>query len=174
MGRKNRLLSLSIFLLIILLGVGYAAINTMLTITGSASVVGDRTNFENNVIFESASAVASNGEIVTPTISGDNKTITFTTPALKIVNDSTTVSYKIKNGSNYGARIAVPSCTCPDGTYSTYLTVSHSRTSELTLNKNETSSIQTLTVKLKKSYAEQTPKTYTITCNLIATAIDSN
>ena len=98
-------IKLGIIIAFLVLGVAYAAITINLSVGGSTSVKGDSSDFSDNVIF--ATATASSGS--TATISTDKHTITFTTAELQTVGDEATLTYTIKNESNYGAGISAVS-----------------------------------------------------------------
>ena len=164
---NNNFIKLSVLVAIVLVGVAYAAITTNLTVSGSTSVKGDSSNFTNNVIFASASA--STGSTATID-SSDKHIITFTTSELKAVNDTATLTYTIKNGSNYGASISAVTCTSSDTSFATYVTATPSRSTALTLAKEATSSAETVTIKMIKSYAQTPVKSMKFTCTMTATA----
>ena len=164
--KKNKGIKIGIILAVLVLGVAYAAITSTLTVGGSTSVKGDSTNFSNNVIF--ASATGTTGS--TDTISTDKHSITFTTAELKAVGDEATLTYTIKNTSNYGASISAVTCSSTDTSFATYVTATPSRTTALTLNKGATSSAETVKVKMIKTYAQTTVKSMTFTCTMTATA----
>ena len=163
---KDKKIKLGIIIAFLVLGVAYAAITTNLSVGGSTSVKGDSSDFSDNVIF--ASATASSGS--TATISTDKHTITFTTAELQTVGDEATLTYTIKNESNYGATISAVSCTSTDTSFATYVTATPSRTAELALAKGATSSAETVKIKMIKSYAETDVKSMTFTCTMTATA----
>lgn len=160
-------------LTVLLIGVGYAAVTTTLTSTGSTKVVPQASNFEGNIVFDSvsASATGTTTTISQPTLSTDKKTITFSTQTMTAVNDSAILSYKIKNTSVYNASIAKISCTTTDATAAEYISVTPSRGSSMTLNKGTASAAETVTFKLIKSYPESTTMTFSYTCELTATAL---
>ena len=64
-------------------------------------------------------------------------------------------------------------CTSSDSDFATYLSATPSRTASLTVNKGATSSAETLTVAMIKSYPETTAKSITYTCTMTATAKDA-
>ena len=163
---KDKKIKLGIIIAFLVLGVAYAAITTNLSVGGSTSVKGDSSDFSDNVIF--ATATASSGS--TATISTDKHTITFTTAELQTVGDEATLTYTIKNESNYGATISAVSCTSTDTSFATYVTATPSRTAELALAKGATSSSETVKIKMIKSYAETDVKSMTFTCTMTATA----
>lgn len=166
---KNKKIKLGVILAILVLGVAYAAFSVNFTINGTAKINGDSSNFNTNVIFDSVSA--SSG--ATATLSNDKKTITFTTPEFTTVGTTATLTYKIKNTSNYGASVTKLTCTSSDSAFATYLTATPSRTANLTVAKGATSNAETLTVAMAKSYPDATAKSITYTCTMTATAQDA-
>ena len=169
--KKNRGIKLGIIIaiLVLVLGVAYAAISANFTVSGTTNINGDSSNFNSYVIFDSVSA--SSG--ATATLSTDKKTITFTTQEMTTVGTSATLTYKIKNTSNYGASVTKLTCTSSDGDFATYLSATPSRSSNLTVAKNSTSNSETLTVSMIKSYPDTTAKSITYTCTMTATAQDA-
>jgi len=166
---KNKKTKIGILLAILLIGVAYSAISFTLSIGGTAVINGDSSNFQSNVVFDSVSA--SSG--ATATLSTDRKTITFTTPQFITVGTSATLTYKIKNTSNYGASVSVLNCTSNDSDFATYLSTASSRNSVLTVAKGSTSASETLTVSMIRTYPEATAKSITYTCTMTATATDA-
>ncbi len=164
---KNNFIKLSVLVAIVLVGVAYAAITTNLTVSGSTSVKGNSSNFSNNVIFASATASSGSTASIDTT---DKHIITFTTAELKAVNDEATLTYTIKNESNYGASISAVTCSSNDTSFSTYVTATPSRSTTLTLAKGATSSAETVKIKMIKTYAQTTVKSMTFTCTMTATA----
>ena len=163
---KDKKIKLGIIIAFLVLGVAYAAITTTLSVGGSTSIKGDSSDFSDNVIFATATASSDS----TATISTDKHTITFTTAELQTVGDEATLTYTIKNESNYGATISAVSCTSTDTSFATYVTATPSRTAELALAKGATSSSETVKIKMIKSYAETDVKSMTFTCTMTATA----
>ena len=166
---RNKGIKLGIIVAILLLGVAFAAYSVNFTINGTAKINGNSSNFNTNVIFDSVSA--SSG--ATATLSNDKKTITFTTAQFTTVGTSSTLTYKIKNTSNYGASVSKLTCTSSDSAFATYLTATPSRTTNLTVAKGSTSAAETLTVSMSTSYPESTAKSITYTCTMTATATDA-
>ena len=164
---KNNFITLSVLVAIVLVGVAYAAITSTLSVSGSTSVKGNSTNFTNNVIFASASASSGSTASIN---NSDKHIITFTTAELKAVNDVATLTYTIKNESDYDASISAVTCSSTDTSFDTYVTATPSRTSTLALSKGTTSSSETVKIKMIKTYAQTTVKSMTFTCTMTATA----
>lgn len=181
--KKNKTAKTGIIVAILLLAVGFAAITTTLVIDGTAKIVPDSENFEKNVIFTEATAT----EGATATISTDGKTITFTTQEMKNIGDEATLTYKIKNASQYDALIGSITCEAPKSetatetenanadAYGKYLTVTPSNGLNGTTVAKGTTSATSDTVKVvqKRSFVStdtETTKTITFKCTIPATA----
>ena len=177
--KKNKTAKTGIIVAILLLAVGFAAITTTLVINGTAKIVPDSENFEKNVIFTEATAT----EGATATISDDGKTITFTTQEMKNIGDEATLTYKIKNASQYDALIGSITCEAPTSeaatananAYGKYLTVTPSNGLNGTTVAKGTTSATSDTVKVvqKRSFVStdtETTKTITFKCTIPATA----
>ena len=161
-----------IVLVLLMLTVGFASLTTSLYINGTIRVRSSAEDFEKNVIFSSASA-----EKGTATISTDGKTLTYTTDALKTINETSTLSYTITNNSQYGAQFSTPSVVCTptnstDALMEEYLALTIG--TELDgINISPTSSANgTLQVSLKKSHVgDDTQISYK--CTISATATEA-
>lgn len=159
--KRRKLGKLSLVLTVLLIGLGYAAVSTTLSVNGTATI--GPSDFD--VVFDAESLSGTNTPI--KNVSSDGRTLTFETSTLKDIGDTATVTYKIKNNSQYGAAVDAVTCSSVDSDYS-YLQII--TPTETTVEKNGTSSDQTITVKLTKSYAEETAKSITFTCTMDATA----
>ena len=168
--KKKRKSLIALLIAIGLIGVGYAAITTNLFVTGTAKIKADPENFEKNIQFATATSTTGG----TATLSTDKKTITFTTKEFTAVGDSSTLTYTIKNGSNYNSSISGVVCTSSDSSYDEYVSVTPSRTSTLSLDKGDTSANETITVKMIKTYPEETTKSIVFTCTMTATGLAAN
>lgn len=168
--KKKRKSLIALLIAIGLIGVGYAAITTNIFVTGTANIQADPQNFNDNIQF--ATATASTGG--TATLSSDKKTITFVTEEFTAVGDSTTLTYTIKNGSNYDASISAVQCTSSDSYYDEYVSVTPSRSATLSLSKGNTSAEETISVKMIKTYPEETTKSIVFTCTMTATGLAAN
>ena len=114
---KNRKIVIGAFLLIatLLLGVGYAALTTTLTIIGNAHIdmaqAGD--NFDARVYFSAAEPVSSTGTGTTADkaagVGGDDAT--FTANRLATKGEISTFLFTIQNDSNVAAAITIDSQT---------------------------------------------------------------
>lgn len=115
------------------LAVGFAAVSTTLLINGTINITADTENFVDNVVFTEASLTGKGIETaITSTrthleatpkvgtvtnanadkvaISADGKSITFVTNEMNKIGDSTTLSYKIGNYSQYDAKDVKITC----------------------------------------------------------------
>ncbi len=110
---KNRKIVVVAFLLIamLLLGVGYAALTTTLTIIGNAHIDMDQagTNFDERVYFSVAEAVSSTGTGSTPDVAGGvgGDDGTFTANRLATKGETSTFLFTIQNDSNVPAAISI-------------------------------------------------------------------
>ena len=94
----------SILFTILLMAVGFAAVATNLFINGS-TVIGTNSN-EFEIIF--SKALLDNENKTNEIISGDKKTITFTTKELKDIGDKSVLTYDVTNLSNqYDANVTI-------------------------------------------------------------------
>ncbi len=91
----------SLFIVLLSLGVGYAIFSETLNITGTATVTG---NFD--VEFTSATVVENeHSESATAVISGDKNTLTIDAPDLKQPGAEVTVSVVVTNVGNINAEL---------------------------------------------------------------------
>ena len=141
-----------IFLLILMLAIGFAAFSVTLYINGSVSVVNDEADF--NVYFSRAEA--SDGS--TASISSDNKTITFVGKDLSIPGETVKLDYTVVNDSSlYDADVSLDISVedGANGDRSSYYTIN---TTGFNLNESQLISAKTtydgsLEIYLNKSYA---------------------
>ena len=96
-----------ILLVVLFLTIGFAAITTTLTITGTITIKPNNENFEKNVVFTEATT-----DDGTASVSSDGKSFIFTTNEFKSIGDSATVSFTIANNSNYKAVLGSTPVTC--------------------------------------------------------------
>ena len=93
-----------IFLLIILMSVGFAAVTTTLIINGSTKVAENEDDYQ--VYF--SGAVVDKEDYTNEIISKDKKTITFETKELKSKDDVSELKYNVTNGSTqYDASVSI-------------------------------------------------------------------
>lgn len=177
--KKRNSMKTGIIVAVLLLTVGFAAVTTTLIINGTINIVPDTQDFEEKVIFKTATVDPTSG---TATIASDGKSITFTTHELKSIDETSTLTYTIENGSQYGAKIGDLTCTSEDTAYTTYVEVTAGNAlSGTTLAKGTTSGEDTVVVKLKRSYAgaegvetgKDVAKTISFTCTMNVDAVES-
>lgn len=158
-----------LLIVILFLTIGFAAITTTLTITGTITIKPNNENFENNVIFTDATTDSG-----TATVSDDGKSFTFTTSEFKTIGDSATVSFTIANNSNYVAVLGSTPVTCVGtGTnaalFSDYIKV-ETNTALASSEISRSGSVEgTLTASMKKSYTGDAA-TVTYTCTMAVSA----
>lgn len=159
--------------LLLLLGVGFAAISVTLYVNGTVSIKPDSDNFNQQVKFASV-AVDSDSTTAgtTASIEDNGKKIVFSTHALKTIGETVTISYSVINESQYSAKLGEITCekTEGDDVWNSYLDLTPANgLNDVVLAKNATSDTDTLVVTMKKSYVGN-EKTYKFTCTLGATA----
>ena len=149
-----------IFIAILLLAVGFAAVSTTLIINGGARIIADQDNFD--IYF--SEAVLDN--VSSPQlISEDKKTITYTTKDLKVAGETSVLDYVVTNNSTqYDAEVEI-SCT-PSSTE--YLTITNEM--DVDIIKASTSEAGTLTVRLNKNSTEEIETEFT--CTIVANAVE--
>lgn len=185
---KNQKFILAIFILF--LAIGFATVSTVLYIRGLANIKGDPNAFQGDVVFEDVKATKG----TTVTISNSGRTITFETPLMKELNESSTIKYKIKNYSQYNATFGSPAVSCyyvdaySDDTTATktaeinsndYVSVTSSNVLDgVTLPAGgvaaSLSNESELVLKVVKSYEGSQPLELKVQCRINATASDSN
>lgn len=163
---------------LLLLGIGFAAVSTTLYINGTVNIKADTQNFEENVIFKTATVDSESAAAgTTATISEDGKTITVTTHKLKSIDETVTIDYTIENKSQYNAELGALTCTSEDSDWSTYIALTEKNAlNGTTVAKSTTSSADQVEIKMIRSYAgtaESNDKSFTFECELPATARES-
>ena len=114
---------------LLLLGIGFAAVSTTLYINGTVNIKADTQNFEENVIFKTATVDSESAAAgTTAEISSDGKTITLTTHKLKSIDETVTLDYTIENKSQYAAELGALTCTSEDSDLSTYIALTEKNT----------------------------------------------
>ena len=102
--KKRRIIILAFMLIaVMVVGIGFAAYSTTLTIHGTTAVSAEALEFTNDVQFVSASS--DNEAFGTATANG--QTATFTVNGMTAYNDRVTFTYTIKNSSTYDVNIAI-------------------------------------------------------------------
>jgi hypothetical protein len=172
--------------LLLLLGIGFAAVTTVLYINGTVNITPDTADFENNVIFhsvavDSTSATAGTTASITANEGVAGKKIVFATHGLKNIGEEVTITYDIENTSQYDAALGSFTCTktAGDNDWNTYLDITPTNgLNGTTLVKGDgtttgISATDTLVVRMKRSFVG-TPKSYTFECTMTANAVESN
>lgn len=184
----------SIVVLVLLMVIGFAAVTTTLTINGVIRLGANQENFKNNLIFNKAELTYSDtnktvaeGEV---TIREDKKGINFNTQELKNIGENVTLTYDVKNNSQYRAEFKGITCTVTnaEGTDVTeavnnnteYITLEYTKNKDAEGNNAKISANggvltgETLKVTLRKSYVgtETTTTTnYSVNCTINASGL---
>ena len=155
----------SIIVAILLLAVGFAAISTTLIINGNTSVGENTDDFD--VIFTKASLDGT--DVYNTVIDSTKKIINFTTSDLKILNQTSVLTYEVtNNSSNYDAEVEV-NCKVKDNTTAKYTSIENVLEGNATVIKAKNTVNGTLTVTLNKTATEEVTEEYicTITANAV-------
>ena len=151
---------------ILLMSIGFAAISTTLVINGNANVSENNEDF--SVIFTAASI--DGRDVYTTAVDETKKTITFTTSELKILNQTSILTYEVtNNSSNYDAHVTV-TCVSKEGTTAKYTSIKNKLDNDATVVKAKSSVNGTLTVTLNKTAIENVTEEYT--CKLEFNAVE--
>ncbi len=172
-NKKKTSMKMGIIVAILLLAVGFAAVSTVLVINGTIKITPDEADFDENVIFSSATATKEGGseDEDNPSASIDpetSKTITFTTQTMKDIGEQAILKYKIKNDSQYAAKITGIECTRTEKPSDEHISITTDTVSE-TLQPGKESTEHTVTVEMIKSYVGE-DKQISFTCTINATA----
>ena len=151
---------------ILLMSIGFAAISTTLILNGNAKVSENNEDF--SVIFTAASI--DGNDVYTTAVDDTKKTITFTTSELKTLNQTSILTYEVKNNSsNYDSNLSV-TCVPKTGTTAKYTSIKNKLDNDATVVKAKTSVNGTLTVTLNKTATESVTEEYT--CKLEFNAVE--
>ena len=151
---------------ILLMSIGFAAISTTLIINGNAKVSENNEDF--SVIFTAASI--DGNDVYSTAVDETKKTITFTTSELKILNQTSILTYEVtNNSSNYDANVTI-TCVPKEGTTAKYTSIKNKLDNDATVVKAKTSVNGTLTVTLDKVATESVTEEYT--CKLEFNAVE--
>lgn len=167
--KRNKVSKTGIIVAILLLAIGFATVSTVLYINGVINIGPNTQDFEDKVIFKSASVGDGQG---TAEITDNGKSIKFVTQVMKSINEVSTLTYTIENGSQYDAVIGELTCVAKKddpnaGLIGTYVTITPANALKDTeLKSGATSDSDTVTVKMIKSYAGDNDKTVEFTCTL--------
>lgn len=186
--KKRNSMKAGIIVAVLLLAVGFAAVTTTLVINGTIKIVPDTQNFEDEVIFATATVdETSKTAGSTAEIAEDGKSITLTTHDLKSINETVTLTYTVENGSNYDAQFDKMVCTSDNAAYGVYISATPADvlnakyTAESPLAAGQISVEDTVTVKMIKSYAgvegvesgEDEAVSVVITCEMDVNAVET-
>ena len=152
----------SIFLVVLLLVIGYASVSTTLYIDGSTNINANQGDF--NVYYSDAlvNGVRDLSVVESETV------ITFKTN-LQTLGEKYILDYDVTNGSkNYDAEVTME---CTQG--NEYLTVTNEFDDETVLESLKTRRGK-LTLELTKSYSSETDMDITIACTINANAVERN
>ena len=160
--KKKKEIKKSLLLLLIIMGIGFASVATILYVTGTASI----SNADFEIIF--TKAIVDGDDISDTAISEDGKEITYTTSDLKSAGDTSVLNFTVKNNSPmYDATVSI-NCTT-NGENNEYYTVS-----EL-IDGKKTTTIESMhtkdgevTVTLSQVSTETISEQFTCTINVSA------
>ena len=160
--KKKSMLIISI----LLMSIGFAAISTTLILNGNANVSENNEDF--SVIFTAASI--DGNDVYSTAVNETKKTITFTTSELKTLNQTSILTYEVRNNSsNYDANVNV-TCVPKEGTTAKYTSIKNKLDNDVTVVKAKSSVNGTLTITLNKTSTESVTEEYT--CKLEFNAVE--
>lgn len=180
-----------ILLIVLLLAIGFAAVTTTLYINGTINFGANNEDFEKNLIFSKAELTYSDSTktpVTTGLIIKDGKEIEFTTDKLTMIGETATLTYDIKNNSQYDADLAEIVCTVKNAAEADvtaavvtsktgdYIKLDASSVAGI-LSKNNTKSDNTLTVTMIKSYVgtdDSNETTYKVHCEIAAEGVSAS
>lgn len=183
--KKYKNIKIGLIVAILLLAVGFAAVTTTLTINGNVPLKNNTTDFTTNVTFsdeegKAPTLVASDSSKTAsaPTLSSDKKTISFTTPELDTINETVTLSYHVKNDSQYKLQLGEMKCTATrtgatdtDPVYIAVTPKNNYKDQALDV-ASTTENADTVEIKMTRSYAGESNISYEIACSMTATATE--
>ena len=153
----------AIIIAILIMCVGFAAISTTLVINGNAKVSENTQDFD--IYFSKARL--DTVDVYKSVISEDKKTINFSTNELKILNQTSTLTYEVTNNSNnYDAEVSL-TCTPISGKYTS---ITNELEGNATVVKAKETLNGTLTITLNKTATEEVREEYV--CMLTFNAVE--
>ena len=156
----------AIIVAITLMSIGFAAISTTLIINGNAKVSENNEDF--SVIFTAASIDGK--DVYSTAVDDTKKIITFETPKLKTLNQTSILTYEVTNDSNqYDAEVNV-TCVSKESTTAKYTSIKNKLDNDATVVKAKSSVNGTLTITLNKTSTEEVSEEYT--CKLEFNAVE--
>ena len=158
--RNNKKL---IMILLLVLGIGFAAVTTTLLINGNVSVTTNQEDFD--VRF--TRAVLDSSDISATAISQNGKQITFATSDLKRVGDKSRLDFTVKNNSSiYDANVVI-NCTSSDtATKTDYYRITQNIPSSIVSKSKANGNVE---VELLKATTENITESFTCTISASAT-----
>ncbi len=176
-NKKKTSMKMGIIVAILLLAVGFAAVSTVLVINGTIKITPDQADFDKNVVFTDVSATPAqgvdghqeDGTYATATTTDNNKTITFTTQVMKDIGETSLLKYKIKNDSQYAAKITSIECSQTAKPDDDHIKIEKDEFNNIVLQPKSESSEHKVTVTMVKSYVGD-DKQISFTCTINATA----
>ena len=149
-------------LFILLMAIGFATVATSIFINGTTTIGANTSEFE--IIF--TKAILDNENKTNEIISGDKKTITFTTKDLKDIGDTSVLSYDVTNLSSiYDASVSID----VDVETNEYIRVTNEFDNTTNLVSRETRTGE-LTVELIKAATET--QEFDLTVELVFSAVE--
>ena len=170
-NKKKTSMKMGIIVAILLLAVGFAAVSTVLVINGTIKITPDREDFENNVVFTDVSAEKKGGpttesSIPSASTTEDDKKIIFTTQVMKNIGETSILHYKIKNESQYAAKITGIECSRTTEPNDDHIKIENDNITGTIIKPNQESDSKTVTVTMIKSYVGEEEKQLTFTCSI--------
>ncbi len=180
---NKRNIKIGIVVAVLFLAIGFAAVTSTLNIMGTTTIGPNDANFRQNVSFNSATLLHDGDTISSGatlgTTTNTNDTINVVIPEMNSIGDTYIVNYTIKNDSQYNARLGVLNCSITNDKVnaSDYVSITPANgLKDTVLSRNSTSDIDTVTVKMIKSFSgtvngeDVGALTLNISCNMVATA----
>ena len=178
MKDQQGLIAIIALAIVAILGVGYAAITSTLTIGGNANnvtAVPDSSAFDINYTANTVHSISTGGTgtVADTTSSYPTKTVTFTATGMSKMNETATLTYVITNASaDLGASLGTPTCSQTDTNNYFTITTSVADNALTKAGGSKDSTTQTVTIQLVKLPVDNTVSN-TVTCELVATATNS-
>ena len=160
MKNKKTLIGIVLLIVVLLLGIGYAAITRELTISGSATA---NANSENFKVYFTGETEVSNGDNVTATATAETTTANITVTGLTTKDDFETATYTIKNASP--ELNALLSVTTEEAANSDYFDVKAEIEDEATPLAPDGTTTVTVTVTLIKTPVAEVTSNVTVKLN---------
>lgn len=153
-----------ITVLILFMVIGFALVTTTLTIKATIKLSANNEQFEKDIVFTYASAT----DTGTASIIKDGKEITYNSKKLVMLGDEETLNFIIKNKSTAYDALVTINCVANSNDFKDYVEVKNNQDRyELAAGQSKEGSV---TVRLIKSYAEETDQQVSFTCTLDALA----